>query len=126
MHSKGHCRLTLQARNKCTSTLQTHYREQMLMNLHREQWTQGLVMKRFEDHQASNEKTVEVSERAERRVEAEPSRLLSPCGLTRSCARTHTFRCIHACYFNLWLMRRVLEIVLLVNGDNERTGLRGC
>lgn len=33
--------------------------EQMLMNLHREQWTQGLVMKRFEDHQASNEKTVE-------------------------------------------------------------------
>lgn len=34
---------------------------QMLMNLHREQWTQGLVMKRFEDHQASNEKTVEVT-----------------------------------------------------------------
>lgn len=33
---------------------------QMLMNLHREQWTQGLVMKRFEDHQTSNEKTVEV------------------------------------------------------------------
>eukprot|EP00903_Cladosiphon_okamuranus_P011251 g10613.t1 len=33
--------------------------EQMLMNLHREQWTQGLVMKRFEDHQTSNEKTVE-------------------------------------------------------------------
>lgn len=33
---------------------------QMLMNLHREQWTQGLVMRRFEDHQASNEKTVEV------------------------------------------------------------------
>lgn len=32
----------------------------MLMNLHREQWTQGLVMKRFEDHQTSNEKTVEV------------------------------------------------------------------
>lgn len=30
------------------------------MNLHREQWTQGLVMKRFEDHQTSNEKTVEV------------------------------------------------------------------
>ena len=34
--------------------------KQMLMNLHREQWTQGLVMKRFEDHQTSNEKTVEV------------------------------------------------------------------
>ncbi|CAM9765858.1 unnamed protein product [Ectocarpus sp. 6 AP-2014] len=33
--------------------------EQMLMNLNREQWTQGLVMKRFEDHQTSNEKTVE-------------------------------------------------------------------
>ncbi|CAM9470356.1 unnamed protein product [Discosporangium mesarthrocarpum] len=33
--------------------------EQMLMNLHREQWTQGLVMKRFEDHQTSNEKTLE-------------------------------------------------------------------
>eukprot|EP00904_Undaria_pinnatifida_P011522 jgi/Undpi1/74/HiC_scaffold_1.g00074.m1 len=33
--------------------------EQMLMNLHREQWTQGLVMRRFEDHQTSNEKTVE-------------------------------------------------------------------
>ena len=32
----------------------------MLMNLHREQWTQGLVMRRFEDHQTSNEKTVEV------------------------------------------------------------------
>ncbi|CAN0340964.1 unnamed protein product [Ectocarpus sp. 8 AP-2014] len=31
----------------------------MLMNLNREQWTQGLVMKRFEDHQTSNEKTVE-------------------------------------------------------------------
>lgn len=35
----------------------------MLMNLHREQWTQGLVMKRFEDHQTSNEKTVEVGYR---------------------------------------------------------------
>lgn len=48
-------------------------RKQMLMNLHREQWTQGLVMKRFEDHQASNEKTVEVSWRAERYVVAKPS-----------------------------------------------------
>lgn len=36
--------------------------KQMLMNLNREQWTQGLVMKRFEDHQTSNEKTVEVSQ----------------------------------------------------------------
>ncbi|CAM9916947.1 unnamed protein product, partial [Ectocarpus sp. 4 AP-2014] len=36
--------------------------EQMLMNLNREQWTQGLVMKRFEDHQTSNEKTIEVSQ----------------------------------------------------------------
>jgi hypothetical protein len=34
--------------------------EQMLMNLHRKQWTEGLVMKRFEDHQTSNEKTIEV------------------------------------------------------------------
>jgi 26S proteasome regulatory subunit N11 len=34
--------------------------EQMLMNLHRRQWTEGLVMKRFEDHQTSNEKTIEV------------------------------------------------------------------
>ncbi|CAM9161556.1 unnamed protein product [Choristocarpus tenellus] len=33
--------------------------EQMLMNLHREQWTQGLVMKRFEDHHSSNEKILE-------------------------------------------------------------------
>lgn len=33
--------------------------EQMLMNLHRRQWTSGLVMKRFEDHQTSNEKTIE-------------------------------------------------------------------
>lgn len=32
----------------------------MLMNLHKQQWTQGLVMKRFEEHQTSNEKTVEV------------------------------------------------------------------
>ena len=35
--------------------------EQMLMNLHRRQWTEGLVMKRFEDHETSNQKTVEVS-----------------------------------------------------------------
>ncbi|KAG5192832.1 26S proteasome regulatory subunit [Tribonema minus] len=33
--------------------------EQMLMNLHRKQWTDGLVLKRFEDHQTANEKTIE-------------------------------------------------------------------
>ncbi|CAM9852765.1 unnamed protein product, partial [Phaeothamnion confervicola] len=33
--------------------------EQMLMNLHKKQWTDGLVMRRFEDHQAANEKTIE-------------------------------------------------------------------
>ena len=33
--------------------------EQMLMNLHKKNWTTGLALERFEDHQLSNEKTVE-------------------------------------------------------------------
>lgn len=52
--------------------------EQMLMNLHREQWTQGLVMRRFEDHQTSNEKTVEamlkLSKEYNQRVQEEEGR----------------------------------------------------
>jgi 26S proteasome regulatory subunit N11 len=33
--------------------------EQMLMNLHKRNWTQGLKVEKFEDHQASTEKTVD-------------------------------------------------------------------
>jgi 26S proteasome regulatory subunit N11 len=33
--------------------------EQMLMNLHKRNWTNGLSLTKFEDHQASTEKTVE-------------------------------------------------------------------
>mmetsp|Transcript_21355 Transcript_21355/g.62239 ORF Transcript_21355/g.62239 Transcript_21355/m.62239 type:complete len:143 (+) Transcript_21355:199-627(+) len=32
--------------------------EQMLMNLHKKAWTDGLTTLRFEDHQTSNEKTL--------------------------------------------------------------------
>lgn len=50
---------------------------QMLMNLHREQWTQGLVMRRFEDHQTSNEKTVEVSWAATNEFAADATKRVS-------------------------------------------------
>merc|ERR1712083_694507 len=33
--------------------------EQMLMNLHKRNWTNGLTVDRFEDHQSKNEDTVE-------------------------------------------------------------------
>jgi len=33
--------------------------EQMLMNLHKRNWTSGLIVDRFEDHQKTNEKIVE-------------------------------------------------------------------
>merc|ERR1719245_424964 len=33
--------------------------EQMLMNLHKRNWTNGLTVDRFEDHQSTNEETVE-------------------------------------------------------------------
>ena len=36
--------------------------EQMLMNLHKKSWTDGLKTVRYEDHSASNEKTVKVKQ----------------------------------------------------------------
>merc|ERR1739841_39574 len=33
--------------------------EQMLMNLHKNNWTNGLTVERFEDHQSHNEKMVD-------------------------------------------------------------------
>ena len=35
--------------------------EQMLMNLHKKSWTEGLKTVRYEDHTTSNEKTIKVS-----------------------------------------------------------------
>lgn len=37
--------------------------EQMLMNLHKNTWSDGLVLSKFEDHAAENEKTVKVGVR---------------------------------------------------------------
>ena len=34
--------------------------EQMLMNIHKKSWTEGLKTVRYEDHTASNEKTIKV------------------------------------------------------------------
>jgi len=49
--------------------------EQMLMNLHRRQWADGLVMRRFEDHQKANEATIadmlRLSKEYNQRVEEE-------------------------------------------------------
>ncbi|TDH66036.1 hypothetical protein CCR75_008117 [Bremia lactucae] len=49
--------------------------EQMLMNLHKNTWSDGLVLKKFEDHSEENEKTVEsmlaLTEQYNKRVQEE-------------------------------------------------------
>lgn len=34
----------------------------MLLNLHKKKWTDGLTLRRFDNHSKTNEQTVEVSE----------------------------------------------------------------
>jgi 26S proteasome regulatory subunit N11 len=54
--------------------------EEMLMNLHKRNWTQGLTIERFEDHKASNEaildKMIQLTESYNERIQQEEGKTL--------------------------------------------------